>query len=252
MYAAPPEPTELVRLTLQGVPTHNLDALKDVVIALCEPYGDLVFLAPMLRGHSGWMSDQWHATYRVRKGAETRYPPALVEILGKPVIVDVPGQRRFCRHCMDTVHSKTNCRQGQRLRNRQQQLQKQQQQQQQQQDQQQHQSQDQEIPHPDQSRQEDAFGSGYTAPPKRPNPTATDDDAASTTTRDREAPENWDRMDMETPDMSQPQSQDLLQNALQVVELASRIPDSVDRETLTRAERYIQAASAQEGRQGDQ
>jgi hypothetical protein len=58
MYAAPPEPTELVRLTLQGVPTYNLDALKDVVLALCEPYGELVFLAPMLRGHSGWMSDQ--------------------------------------------------------------------------------------------------------------------------------------------------------------------------------------------------
>jgi hypothetical protein len=198
----------------------------------------------MTRGYSGWDSDQWHATYRVKAGQETRYPDPVVTIMGAPVIVDVPGERRFCRHCNDITHSKANCRQGQRLRNRQQQLLKQQQQQQQQ---------DQSIPHPDdqqqhqdQERTEDAFGDDYSAPPKPPVTTTTDtdtpDDARS------EVLENWEAMDMEVQNLTQEQHQNTLRNAHRVVEIARRFPAQVKPETLAAAQEYIQAAAQQDGR----
>ena len=157
MYAAPPTATKLVKLTLQGVPVFDVPRLITAVRSLLQPYGELVFLAAMVRETSGWLSDQWHATFRVPDNAEARLPSPLVTILDAPVIIDVPGERRYCRHCMDVTHTKSNCRQGQRVRARQQQLLRQQQQF----DQQQQLDQQQPLNTGETQNADDAFGSGY-------------------------------------------------------------------------------------------
>jgi len=117
LYPAPPKPADLIRLTLQGVPYWNKDGILATLPALLAPFGELVFLAPMVTA-DGWLSDQWHATI-VRKEGATDLPPDTIQLCGVPVIVDVPGQRRFCRHCSSSTHYKTTCRQWQRQRSRQ-------------------------------------------------------------------------------------------------------------------------------------
>jgi hypothetical protein len=121
LYAAPSQPCKLMRLTLQGVPVHDKDGLVSTLRKQFTSIGELVFLAPMMRGRL--MSDQWHATLRVQPDAPVQLPPETIMVLGEPVIVDVPGERRFCRHCNSSVHIKASCRQGQRIRSRQQQQQ---------------------------------------------------------------------------------------------------------------------------------
>jgi len=121
MYAAPNAPRKLMKLTLQGVPLvpkeHLITLLKEKFAAA----GELVFLAPLMYGRL--LSDQWHATLAVKPEQEDTLPPALIKIDDFPVIVDIPGERRWCKHCNDTTHVKASCRQGQRIRQRQRQQQ---------------------------------------------------------------------------------------------------------------------------------
>jgi hypothetical protein len=244
LYAAPPKATQLVKLTLQGVPVHDVPTLKNALISLLHQYGDLVFLAPMVHAKTKWYSDQWHATLRVRDGEELTLPDPVVTIMGAPVIIDVPGERRFCRHCMDVSHSRADCRQGQRLRAKQQQLLRQQQQHQQQLQQQ---LQDQ--------QQESAFGSGYVAPPKRPAATATDEDSADTASVLSRAAHRWDdNMETETPDIVFPeQLVEMERTAQQIVNHARLRPSEVDSTTVTNAQRFLDTLAAQRSRgSGDQ
>jgi hypothetical protein len=65
---------------------------------------------------TGWRSNTWHATLRVTKEQAATDPPPTIDMLDTYVIVDIPGARRFCRHCQDVRHVKPSCRQGQRQR----------------------------------------------------------------------------------------------------------------------------------------
>ena len=118
MYPAPPQKPNLLKLTLQGVPFWSVDSIKQELPKLLEPFGALVFLAPMVTVTHGWYSDQWHATIARPEGS-TDLPAELLTLAGATVIVDIPGQRRYCRHCEASVHVKSSCRQGQREKSRQ-------------------------------------------------------------------------------------------------------------------------------------
>ena len=244
LYAAPPKTTQLVKLTLQGVPVHDVPALQNALVSLLQPYGDLVFLAPMVHAKTKWYSDQWHATLRVRDGEELTLPDPVVTIMGAPVIIDVPGERRFCRHCMDVTHSRADCRQGQRLRAKQQQLLRQQQQHQQQLQQQ-----------PLDQQQESAFGSGYVAPPKRSAATATDEDSADTASVRSRAAHRWDdNMETESPEIVSPeQLVEMERTAQQIVNHARLRPSEVDSAAVVNAQRFLDTLAAQRSRgSGDQ
>jgi len=241
LYAAPPKAARLLKLTLQGVPVHDTARLKDALISLLSQYGDLVFLAPMVHATSKWYSDQWHATLRVHDDAELRLPDPLVTVMGAPVIIDVPGERRFCRHCMDVTHVRADCRQGQRLRAKQQQLQRQQQQhtQQLQQQTQDHQP-------------ESAFGSDYTAPPKRP--VATTETTLDTTSRSRAAHRWDDAMETETSDIISPEEIIAMElEARRVIDNAPINPSEAELTTIARATQFLDTLAAQRSRgSGDQ
>jgi hypothetical protein len=115
-YVAPPERHILRRFTLSDVPLYDTGTILANLQQAFAPYGELVFLAPMLMTTTKWRSTTWHATLRVTKEQAARDPPPVLDILDAHVIVDIPNVRRFCRHCQDTSHTKSSCRQGQRQR----------------------------------------------------------------------------------------------------------------------------------------
>ena len=115
-YTAPPERTILRRFTLSNVPLLDQGTILANLQHAFAPYGELVFLAPMVMQKTGWRSNMWHATLRVSKEHATTDPPPTFDMLGTYVIVDIPGIRRYCRHCQDVNHVKPSCRQGQRQR----------------------------------------------------------------------------------------------------------------------------------------
>jgi hypothetical protein len=240
LYPAPPAPAKLLKLTLQGVPVHRPNDLKDLLATEFQRSGTLVSLVPMVKATTGWMSDQWHATVKLHDG-ETVLPPALITVLDKTVIVDVPGERRYCRHCQDTTHVKPNCRQGQRLRARAQQLLKHQQQQ----DQQQQQQKPDEllvIPHPS-----DAFGDDYTPPPK-PNPTH----PKPTTTTNATNSDVMDNWEMEVEMSEDPETFGRrLQEAMQMLEYAEQHPGEVSDGQLALVRAFLAANNATTGSGGE-
>jgi hypothetical protein len=121
MYAAPSAPRKLMKLTLQGVPLVPKELLIKTLTAKFAAAGELVFLAPLMYGRL--LSDQWHATIAVSPDQIDTLPPDVITIADFPVIVDIPGERRWCKHCNGTTHVKASCRQGQRIRQRQRQQQ---------------------------------------------------------------------------------------------------------------------------------
>jgi len=116
MYRAPTAPVNLLKLTLQGVPFWDIPGVLADLPTILRPCGDLVFLAPMVTA-KGYYSDQWHATIS-RPAGSVEFPPELITLRGNQVIVDVAGQRRYCRHCESSAHVKPSCRQWARLRSR--------------------------------------------------------------------------------------------------------------------------------------
>ena len=120
MYPAPNSPVNLLKLTLQGVPFWDLANIKATLPGILAPAGKLVFLAPMVT-KAGLCSDQWHATI-ARPDDSTDVPPETITLCGVDVIVDIPGQRRYCRHCSSANHNRPSCRQWSRERSRQGQL----------------------------------------------------------------------------------------------------------------------------------
>jgi hypothetical protein len=115
-YVAPPERHILRRFTLSDVPLYDTGTILANLQQAFEPYGELVFLAPMLMTKTNWRSTTWHATLRVTKEQAAHDPPPVLDLLDAHIIVDIPNVRRFCRHCQDTNHTKSSCRQGQRQR----------------------------------------------------------------------------------------------------------------------------------------
>ena len=115
-YVAPPERAILRRFTLSNVPLYDKDTVHANINEALKPFGELVFLAPMVMASTGWRSNTWHATLRVTKEQAATDPPPLLAILDTNVIVDIPNVRRYCRHCESTSHVKPTCRQGQRQR----------------------------------------------------------------------------------------------------------------------------------------
>lgn len=115
MYRAPPKKVDLLKLTLQGVPFWAGEPLGLDMRARFDPYGELVFIAPMVT-KEGLYSDQWHVTLKLKD--PSHIPPPTITLVNHTVIVDIPGQRRYCRHCEGTTHVKQSCRQGQRQRQR--------------------------------------------------------------------------------------------------------------------------------------
>jgi hypothetical protein len=247
LYPAPPKPTELVRLTLQGVPYWHADKLRSAVAGLLDPFGSLVFLAPMV-STDGWMSDQWHATY-ARKEGVMDLPPDQIELFGLPVVVDVPGQRRFCRHCASSTHYKSTCRQWQRQRSRQAQAAREQQQhdQQQQQPLQQEQQpqQEQQEQQPQQQQQQQQQQKDARRPPVI-QPTATDTELWSDAPP-RPPPANnrsaFDDNEMETEDASPA----TLPRAEQVrlAQLVVANPTRYSQEKLAEAQAFLISARAE-------
>ena len=222
-HAAPPAPAQLIRLTLQGVPVHDLDTLKLAFHTLLPPSGTLLFAAPMVKrkGDISLMSDQWHVTYGLPAGTDPVYPDPIVNIMGLPVIVDVPGERRFCRHCMDVQHTRSNCRQFARER----QCKRQQQQ--------------------ENADPRSAFLD--TTPPPPPSDTTTTAKTTTTTTN-RTTPENWEDADLNDQEMEledNPQASAKAALARQVLEAESILerarshPSSVSEDLLTKARRFL-------------
>jgi hypothetical protein len=115
------KPMKLMKLTLSGVPLLPKDTLLQALRKEFATAGDLVYLAPLMYGRL--ISDQWHVTLSVNPEHIGTLPRALFEINNQPVIVDIPGERRWCRHCNGPTHTKASCRQGQRLRAKQRQQQ---------------------------------------------------------------------------------------------------------------------------------
>ena len=155
------------------------------------------------------------------------------------MIIDVPGERRYCRHCMDVTHTKSNCRQGQRVRARQQQLLRQQQQF----DQQQQLDQQQPLNTGETQNADDAFGSGYTAPERTVDTTTstTDDDAASVRSA---VPHRWDdAMDLEVVRPTPATLQTMQQEAMRLINLAAVRPDEVDPTELATARQFLANAA---------
>jgi hypothetical protein len=225
MYAAPSAPANLLKLTLLGVPFWDAAGVQAALSKALAPVGELVFLAPMVTA-SGWMSDQWHATI-ARPADSTTLPPEKIELLGQDVIVDVPGTRRYCRHCAASTHILPSCRQGQRQRSRQNQLAK---------DQaaadaarqqlhQHQQTQQQQQPH-------------RTAPPPPP-PRQTDPPR-------RDIPEDWEHEveDMETTVPDNTSAEEKFRQATFVVTSVAADPTSFPEEVAIAARNYLAAAGA--------
>jgi len=89
LYPAPAKPADLLRLTLQGVPYWNKEGIKDQLPKLLAPYGEVVFLAPMVTAR-GWFSDQWHVTL-ARKEGMTDLPPTPLLSATSPSSSTSPG-----------------------------------------------------------------------------------------------------------------------------------------------------------------
>jgi len=115
LYAQPQEQIFLRKYTLQGCPTHDAVTLTSQLETAFATIGELVLLVPMVYEHSKWRSPTWHATVRVHDESVAD-PPAQFTVMNTSIICDIPGRRRFCKHCMSTTHVKASCRQGQRLR----------------------------------------------------------------------------------------------------------------------------------------
>ena len=239
MHAAPSDPVNLLKLTLLGVPFWDVKGVTDALPALLRPYGELVFLAPMVTP-SGWTSDQWHATIARAPGNDV-LPPEVVEVLGQPVIVDVPGTRRYCRHCESSVHIKPSCRQGTRFRSRQNQLAKdlaavaaaKQQQQPQHPDQQHHQQTPQQQPPPHQS----PLSQQQHQPPHQPRP------------RQPNIPENWEDEDapMDTVPTASAAEVEHFRRATVIVTACAQDPNAYSAEILAAAQEYIATATRSGG-----
>jgi hypothetical protein len=117
-HPAPTHRVELRKFTISDVPILAADVITKELQAAFAPFGELVFLAPMLLASIGWRSSMWHATIAVPPEKRDVLPPPTASLFGTTIILDVPGTRRYCRHCKDTSHSKSTCRQGQRERAR--------------------------------------------------------------------------------------------------------------------------------------
>jgi hypothetical protein len=122
LYPAPRQQAILRKYTLHGVPTHDPQGFALAIRESLSSFGDVVSLLPMVHQATGWRSSTWHMAMRVPT-ADAPHPPAQFPILDVPITCDIPGERRFCNHCKDTVHVLASCRQGQRLRNKARQLQ---------------------------------------------------------------------------------------------------------------------------------
>jgi len=98
-HAAPTHRVELRKFTISDVPILAADVITAELKQAFEPYGDLVFLAPMVLRGTGWRSSTWHATIAVPPEKHDLLPPPTASLFGMTIILDVPGTRRYCRHC---------------------------------------------------------------------------------------------------------------------------------------------------------
>jgi hypothetical protein len=243
LYPAPPHPVNLLKLTLQGVPFWDTAGVVRELPKLLHPYGDLVFLAPMVTA-SGWLSDQWHATI-ARPAGSSALPPEIITLLDEQVIVDIPAQRRYCRHCASSQHIKPSCRQWSRLRSRmhqeardlaavqaaQQQRQQPQQQQQEQEHQQQQQTQQQQQQQQHHQQQQQQQQQPQLRTPAH-------------------VPAHWDDnlVDMEDDAPAGGYSvQDQFRRATEIVARAAQDPSSVDPAVLAAAREYIASVTGTGG-----
>lgn len=116
LYGAPSEAAILRKYTLQGCPTHDPDQLATLLKSAFQDLGhELVLLVPMMYEKLQCRSTTWHATVRVPND-DVADPPSVFRMMDVDIVCDIPGRRRYCKHCESTVHTKVSCRQGQRLR----------------------------------------------------------------------------------------------------------------------------------------
>jgi hypothetical protein len=114
LYVAPPTQVYIRKFTLLGVPMHDPAQVLAQLHEIMKPFGKVVQLVPMLT-RLGYWSTTWHLSLQVMKDDDV-YPPPTIELLGKQVVCDIPGKRRFCKHCNGVEHVLASCRQGQRMR----------------------------------------------------------------------------------------------------------------------------------------
>lgn len=114
LYAAPPAQVFIRKYTLFGVPLHDPTFVLDQLREIMKPFGKVVQLVPMVT-RLGYWSTTWHLSLQVMKD-DADHPPPTITLLDKQVVCDIPGKRRFCKHCNGVEHVLASCRQGQRMR----------------------------------------------------------------------------------------------------------------------------------------
>ena len=233
MYPTPADPVNLLKLTLQGVPFWDAEGVVHALPQVLRAYGELVFLAPMVTA-SGWASDQWHATI-TRAPSNEVLPPETIDLLGHTVIVDVPGQRRYCRHCASSVHVKPSCRQGNRERSRKNQLAK---------DAAAVAAARAQLLHPSPPQPQQQQPTDQQAPPHRtPPPQQQHHQLQHQHQPQRKVPERWDDHVEDMEDVDDVSAEAHLRRATHIVTSYVSDPTSYDAETYTAARQYIESVT---------
>jgi hypothetical protein len=99
----------LRKFTVSNTDCTDTQLTTRAILEAFSPYGKIVTVAPRRWRDSIYPTGAWHVNI-LATGDEA--PPALVDILGVPAYVDIPGVRRICRHCKTEKHTKLNCRIG--------------------------------------------------------------------------------------------------------------------------------------------
>jgi hypothetical protein len=113
----PAIPPQLLKLTLDRVPSVNKVATTEAIRETLNPWGRVVEVVPLTWGSTGVLANTWHVTLDVCAPDTPGYPPTTLKILDVEVLVDIPGKRYTCRHCKTdaTQTHRADCRNGQRM-----------------------------------------------------------------------------------------------------------------------------------------
>jgi hypothetical protein len=104
---------KLTKFTVSNTNCTRPQRTASAIVEIFSKWGKVVDVTPRFWRDSPYHTGAWHVTI-VAKGSTP--PPEILDILGRPAYVDIPGIRRVCRHCKTEKHTKDNCRAGQMAR----------------------------------------------------------------------------------------------------------------------------------------
>jgi hypothetical protein len=99
----------LTKFTISNTNCTRPVRCASAIVEIFSQWGKVVDVTPRLWRDTPYHNGVWHVTI-VPEGSAP--PPEIVDILGRPAYVDIPGVRRICRHCKTEQHTKENCRAG--------------------------------------------------------------------------------------------------------------------------------------------